>query len=190
MVFLKIVLGILGCALGMFFSVFTILGSIILVYGLYRKMIQKLVKHKDLGDIVKTGSEGVAKVNLSNSEIEVSFPMRGDGVDDNVLAAITRFKNGYEDKLPEIGLHAVTEWDQISDVYNSPEDEQIYAEVMASRENPLNFVMKFVIQKVSIDDDPEEIEVEYLTPWDPEHTRCVKMDYRLNIVAYGMTCAL
>jgi hypothetical protein len=153
-------------------------------------MIQKLVKHKDLGDIVKTGSEGVAKVNLSNSEIEVSFPMRGDGVDDNVLAAITRFKNGYEDKLPEIGLHAVTEWDQISDVYNSPEDEQIYAEVMASREKPLNFVMKFVIQKVSIDDDPEEIEVEYLTPWDPEHTRCVKMDYRLNIVAYGMTCAL
>ena len=111
----------------MFFSGFAILGSIILAQGLNGKIIQKVVKHKNLGDIVKTGSEGAAKTNARFSKIEVSFPMCRDEVDDNVVAAIMRFKNGYKDKLPEIGQHAVREWDQISDVYNSPEDEHIVA---------------------------------------------------------------
>ncbi|HNV72137.1 MAG TPA: hypothetical protein PKO06_20690, partial [Candidatus Ozemobacteraceae bacterium] len=74
--------------------------------------------------------------------------------------------------------------------YDSGEDRKTVDRLKPLLHEPRLFLRTFVLQGLVIDCPSREVRLEYLTPWDPEHTRLAVLDWSFQIKRYGLSCEL
>ena len=176
---------LVGTVCGAFFLL-----TMVVFYALYRQLSRSTIVHEDLGEVAVFGKEGVARVSLDGRPCDASFPIVRGKIGEATVRVLQKLQDRYRELRGEIGREAIREWDEIADSYTSPDDREMHDRMMKLKVEPERFLREFEIEGVRLEDPPGEIRVEYLTPWDPEHTRSVRLNFDLEIVGYGLTCAL
>jgi hypothetical protein len=167
-----------------------ILALVVFGYSFFRKAVEKQIEHPVLGSVKKVGSEGSCNIELNRKSVEVEFVLNGESVEPEVVTLITSLRERYAELEPLIAEEAIKEYNDIRECYTEPEDKLVIEKMDALRADPVAFLREFDLEDIDICDDPEQIEIKYLTPWDPEHTRQVNLKYDLTIELYGMSCGM
>lgn len=192
--FLLFVASVIGVVLALLLVLVFIVSPLVIAcrkaWSLYRSSRRTIVKHDRFGEIEVYDDDAQAKITLGGRELRVELPASGGAPSPDALETLVRLSCEYEPLECTIGLKAIEEWKDISDSYDSDEDRETVECLKPLMSDPRLFLRTFTLQGLEIDGPIREARIEYLTPWDPEHTRCAVFDWSLELKRYGLSCGM
>ncbi len=185
-----IVLKILAALFLLMVFLFICLVGLGLAMDLIKKITQKRGQDVIVGDFSYWGTVAETKIRLEkNLEVPLNFPLVDGEISLPVRETIRKLKNYPNEMKISIEKAAIREFEEIKDSYKDTEEWPTIRNMEKLRDTEGAFLNEFEIVRIEINEDPEFVTIEYLSPWDPEHTRLAKLDFDLMVTGYTLTCA-
>ncbi|MFZ5952737.1 MAG: hypothetical protein ACOYXC_18690 [Candidatus Rifleibacteriota bacterium] len=159
-----------------------------------RQMLLKPCHDDRIGDYLFRN--GFAEANLrilGNDSVFSSFPVSEDGkLADSTADLLVRLREFDDGLKAMIGKEAVEDFKQIFDPEDVSDDEYSKAmrEMQTLVDDPEKFISQFEVLRLNFADDSEEITIDFLTPWDPEHSVSAVLNFELQLKKYALTCSM
>ncbi|MEW6712806.1 MAG: hypothetical protein AB1403_23515, partial [Candidatus Riflebacteria bacterium] len=90
------------------------------------------------------------------------------------------------------GKEAIEDFKQIFDAEDESDDEYSRAmrEMQAMVDEPIKFISQFEVLRLNFATETQEIRIDFLTPWDPEHSVSALFDFELQLKKNVLTCSM
>lgn len=173
------------------FLLFILLGTTV---ESIRKKLLKRVEDDELGPYFfrKDNAEGNLKI-FGKPLIPVTFPVKNGKIEPEIRSILKELANFSTELKNEIAGPAIKDFKEIFPDPTVEEDEG-FKEIIEAAANlidePVAFLENFEIVRCEISEESQQIQLEFLPPWDPEHTVSAILNYKLRLVDYRLTCAL
>ncbi len=160
------------------------------LWSLYRSSRRKIVHHQLFGDMEVYDNDAQVNVRLAEKQLCVELPASAGTPSAEALEVLAELSRQYESLESVIGMKAIEEWKNLSDSYNSDEDRELVERLKPMMNDPRLFLRTFTLERLEIVAPDREVRLEYLPPWDPEHTRLAVFDWSLQMKRYGLSCGM
>jgi hypothetical protein len=185
-----VVLKILAAGFLLVIFLFLCLVGLGLLLDFIKRITQKKGQDTIIGDFTYWGNVAEAKIKLEkNLEVTLNFPLSENDISLAVREVIRKLKNYPAEMKGVIEQAAIAEFDEIRDAYKGSDEWATIRSLDGLKGKAGAFLEEFEIVRIEITEDPDLISIEYLTPWDPEHTRSATLNFNLQLESYGLTCA-
>lgn len=159
-----------------------------------RKMLLRPGTDSRIGDYFYQKGKAETRLRIfGHAGVFAEFPVSSDGkIEEAVVDILLQLQDSNEKLKKSLGEKAIAEFKQISHGEDGAEDEfsQAVHEMKALVDNPIAFIEKFAVISLCFFSAEKEIRIEFCPPWDPEHTYCAVLNYSLQLIKFGLTCAM
>ena len=156
---------------------------------LYEKT-RRRIHHDQLGDLTAYGHDWTGlRVHIHSGEPALRFRLPGDkqGPSPATVAQFEQLWSHLEDILERIRPAAWSEYEQIRECLDSPEDRKLVGEIDS------DFSRHWWLREIALLRGSQKRlywSLDFEVAWDPEHSRTAYLDLEEKLLHYDLSCAV